>query len=305
MTTSACKSIDDVHKQAIKEGMVTVTGGKIWYRIAGADKTGIPLIVLHGGPGVPHHYLVNLEALADERPVIFYDQLGCGNSERPSDTNLWTIQRFTDELEQLRIALKLDEFHLLGQSWGGYLATSYFIEYGTGKVKSLILSAPLISSARWLSDQRAWIEQLPQAVQDTISKYETNGDYASPSYLEAMNIFYQKHLCRLDPWPEPLNLAFQEMSTEVYTYMWGPSEFTVTGVLKDADLTAQLHNINIPCLFTCGEFDEATPASMAYFQNLIPKAELQVFEDASHAHHLEKPVEYIACLRNFLKRIKQ
>lgn len=300
--TAGCNYHKEDALPPVKEGMIAVEGGNIWYRMAGADKPGIPIIIVHGGPGVPHDYLVNLEALSFDRPVVFYDQLGCGNSDKPQDTSLWQVDRFVEELELLRKALKIETFNLLGQSWGGYLATSYFLKHGSGRVKSLILSAPLLNSARWSEDQRNWILQLPQDVQDTIEKYEANGDYASPSYQEAMMIFYSKHVCRLDPWPEAMNNAFQKMNAEVYNYMWGPSEFTLTGILKNADLTDRLHQINVPCLITCGEFDEATPASMAYFAGLIPGGELQVFQGASHAHHLEKEVEYLNRINTFLNQ---
>lgn len=298
---SACKQKNE-DKNPVREGMIAVEGGKVWYKITGADRSGIPLLVLHGGPGAPHDYLENLGALADERPVIFYDQLGCGNSERQDDSSLWTIERFVDEVEQVRIALNLKEFHLLGQSWGGFLATSYLLKYGSERVTSLVLSAPLLSSESWLNDQRYWISILPQSVQDTISKYEENGDYSATSYQEAVQQFYVQHLCRLDPWPESLNLTFQKMGADVYSYMWGPSEFTITGTLKDADLTDQLYKIDVPCLITCGEFDEARPSTMEFFKSLIPGSDLKVFEDASHSHHLEKSEEYLSCVRNFLNQ---
>lgn len=110
-----------------KEGMITVTGGKGWYHIVDADGEGIPLLAIHGGPGAPHDYLEPLEALADERPVIFYDQLGCGNSERPDDTTLWNVPRFVDELEQGRTDLNHKKVHLLGTSWGTMLAVEYML----------------------------------------------------------------------------------------------------------------------------------------------------------------------------------
>jgi len=296
----ACQSKDESLKLPAGEGFLNVTGGKIWYKVVGADKAGIPLLVVHGGPGAPHDYLSNLEILANERPVIFYDQLGCGNSDRPSDISLWTVARFTDELEQLRIALNLNEIHLLGQSWGGYLTTNYISRYGSVQIKSLTLSAPLLNSVRWANDQRIWISQLPQNVQDTINKYEASGDFSSASYQEAVMIFYQKHVCRLNPWPEALNLTFQKMGLEVYNHMWGPSEFTLTGCLQSADLTPVLSTIGIPCLLTCGEFDEARPETMQSFKELIPNARLKIFEGASHSHHLENQEEYLQTLRSFL-----
>lgn len=288
-----------------KEGLIQVTGGKVWYRIAGVDRKGIPLLVLHGGPGAPHYYLETLEALADERPVIFYDQLGCGNSAKPSDPALWTVARFVEELEQVRQTLELGAIHILGQSWGTMLAVEYLLRKEAKGVLSLILSAPYLATARWIADQQYWIAQLPPNIQDTIRKYEASGDYGSQSYQDAMMDFYRKHLCRLDPWPECLTRTLENMSAEVYNYMFGPSEFTMTGTLKDADLSEQLSRITIPVLFTCGEFDEATPAATAWYQSKLPGSEMYVFQGASHSHHLEKPTEYHQVIRDFLKKVEK
>lgn len=286
----------------VKEGYIQVTGGKVWYRIVGADKKGIPLLTLHGGPGAPHDYFEPLEALGDERPVIFYDQLGCGNSERPSDTALWTVERFVEELQQVRTALHLDKVHLLGGSWGTMLAVEYMLRKKPEGVASLILTGPYLSSPRWIADQQMWISKLPENVRDTIRKYEENGDFASQSYQDAVMAFYREHLCRLDPWPDCLNRAVEKMGTEVYEYMWGPSEFTLNGTLKDADITGQLGLINIPTLLTCGEFDEATPATTQFYQSKIPGSEIHVFSNASHEHPLEKKDEYLEVARSFLHR---
>jgi proline iminopeptidase len=297
-------SCDNQGKDAckIEEGMIEVTGGRVWYRIVGADKPGIPLLTLHGGPGAPHDYLEPLEALATDRPVIFYDQLGCGNSEQPTDTTLWNVERFVEELEQVRTALKLDKVHLMGQSWGTMLAVEYMLRKKPEGIVSMTLSGPYLSTPLWVADQQEWITQLPENVRDTILKYEANGDFASPSYQEAMMAFYNKHLCRLNPWPDALNRAFEKMGIPVYMHLWGPSEFTMTGTLMHADLTEQLHEIKVPVLFTCGEFDEATPATTRFYQSKIAGAEIRVFEGASHSHILEKPEAYKEVLSGFLKK---
>jgi len=286
----------------VKEGYIEVTGGRVWYRIVGAEKEGIPLLTLHGGPGAPHDYFEPLEELADERPVIFYDQLGCGNSDKPSDTTLWTTGRFVEEVELVRKALELDTVHILGQSWGTMLATEYMIRKNPGGVVSLILSGPYLSTQRWVADQKLLISKLPQSVQDTINKYEANGDFASSSYQEAMMHFYKKYLCRLDPWPECLNRSMEKMGVEVYNYMWGPSEFTMTGTLKDADLSEKLNLIKAPVLFTCGEFDEATPTTTTYYQSKVPGSEIHIFQGASHSHHLEKREEYLQVVRDYIRK---
>lgn len=285
-----------------REGFVDVKGGKVWFKIVGEGKPGIPLFTVHGGPGAPHDYLNPLEALAVDRPVIFYDQLGCGKSERPSDTSLWNVDRFVEELHQIRTALKLDEVHLLGQSWGTMLIVEYMLRKKPQGVKRIILSGPYLSTPLWVADQRELVRQLPQNIQDTIAKYEENGEFNSAAYQDAMGIFYNKHLCLLNPWPDCLNTAMEGFGIEVYNYMWGPSEFTMTGTLKDVDLTEELININVPVLFTCGEFDEATPETTGFYQSKLPGSEIHIFNDASHSHLLEKTEEYIDVIRKFLKK---
>lgn len=284
------------------EGYVEVKGGMVWYKITGRNSPGVPLLVIHGGPGAPHDYLLNLESLSNERPVIFYDQLGCGNSKAKSDTTLWTVERFVDELQIVRKALNLDKVHLLGQSWGTMLAVEYLIRKKPEGVVSLILSAPYLNTDMWKKDQQKWINQLPEDIKEAIVSSEEEKKYDSPEYLNAMNVFYQKHVCRMEPWPDNVNRAFEKMGIDVYHYMWGPSEFTINGTLKNADLTEQLSQIEVPTLFTCGEFDESTPESARYFQSRLPGSSLHVFKGASHMHHIESEEEYQQVLTAFLDK---
>ncbi|MDD3050657.1 MAG: proline iminopeptidase-family hydrolase [Candidatus Cloacimonetes bacterium] len=282
------------------EGYIEVTGGKVWYKIVGAKKKGVPLLVVHGGPGVPHDYLETLDIFAEQRPVIFYDQLGCGNSDKPADQSLWTVDRFVEELEQVKSYLKLEKFHILGQSWGTMLTVEYLLRKKPEGVCSIILSAPYLSTNLWVADQQKWIEQLPREIAATICQHEASGEYSSPAYQEAMMTFYNKHVCRLNPWPECLNRSMQKIGFEIYSYMWGPSEFTMTGTLKNADLTSRLKEIDLPILYTCGEYDEATPETTKYYHNLTVNSEIHIFRDASHSHHLEKIDEFYTVVRNFL-----
>lgn len=297
----SCETGGNKNAPFVKEGMINVKGGRIWYKIVGADKKGIPLLVVHGGPGIPHDYLEPLEALSDERPVIFYDQLGCGKSDKPVDTTLWTVERFVDELATLINVLKFDKIHILGQSWGTMLAVEYMIMKKPGNIVSLILSAPFLDAPRWIQDQRQWISELPKGVQDTIAKYEASGDYSSAAYQEALMIFYNKHVCLMDPWPECMTHALENINPAVYEFMAGPSEFTFTGTLKDVQLSNELYKIECPVLYTCGEFDEAKPTTTAFYQSKTPGSEIVVFKNASHAHHLEKTKEYLKVSRDFLK----
>jgi len=175
------KPIETKNMDGTQEGYISATGGKVWYRIVGANRKGIPLLTLHGGPGAPHDYLEPLEALGDERPVIFYDQLGCGNSDKPNDISLWTIERFVEELKQVRAALDLTKVHMLGQSWGTMLATDYMLTKPEGVV-SLILSSPCLCAPRFTQDTRTYLSELPENIQKTINESEARGDFDSKEY---------------------------------------------------------------------------------------------------------------------------
>ena len=297
------KSRPSTGENNTQEGYIAVTGGKIWYKIVGKNKQGIPLLLLHGGPGASHHYLEPIADLADERPVIFYDQLGCGNSDNPEDVSLWNVERFVDELQQVLHSLYLDKVHILGQSWGATLAVEYVFTRDAKGVTSLILSGPLISASRWIEDQRAHIEQLPKDAKKAILHAEKYGAYESDEYQQAMMVFYQKHLCRLDEWPECMHTTFAKLNHAQYEYMWGPSEFTITGTLKNHERADQLHKITLPTLFTCGEYDEASPTTTRHFQENLPGSQLHVFKDASHEHHIENRTEFMTVIRNFLQSL--
>ncbi len=284
------------------ESFLSIDGHRIWYGIAGEGAPGIPLLVLHGGPGVPHEYLLPLIGLASDRPVIFYDQLGCGNSEKPADTSRYTLEYFTRELAMVREELGLDEVHILGQSWGTMLGAEYLLNHHPAGVISLVLSAPCLSASRWDIDQRTYIMDLPNPVRDTILRHEKDHDYASPEYQDAMMTYYERHICRMDPWPDCLNASMEKFAHDIYELMWGPSEFTITGTLKDFDVTGSLGRITVPVLFTCGEFDEATPTSTRYYHEQVPGSELKIFAGASHSHHLEEEAAYLETVTSFLKR---
>ncbi|MBK7406286.1 MAG: proline iminopeptidase-family hydrolase [Phycisphaerales bacterium] len=283
-------------------GMIDVEGGRVWYQITGSG-TGTPLLVLHGGPGIPHDYLQNLERLGEDRPVIFYDQLGCGRSDRPDDTSLWTEARFARELDQVRKALGLKEVILYGHSWGTILAVDYDKGLAGARpsgVRGLILAGPALSIPRWIEDSRRLIAELPPEMAATILDAERAGQTDTDAYKAAMHEYYMRHVCRLDPWPDALNRAFEGMGEQVYLTMEGPSEFTITGSLKDLDLTPYLSQIHAPTLYICGQYDEATPDSTRYYASLTPRAEVVVIKNASHLANLDQPEACMLALRNWL-----
>jgi proline iminopeptidase len=280
--------------------MVEVPGGRVWYERVGSGDA-VPLLALHGGPGFTHEYLRSLEALADTRPVVFYDQLGCGRSDRPRDPSLWTVERSVAELQAVRDALGLTRMHLLGHSWGSMLATEYALGRPAG-ILTLTLASPCISITRWIQDADRLKQGLPEEVQRTIDEHERIGSTACLEYAAATLVYYRRHVCRMNPWPLELEKAYAGVGNEVYETMWGPSEFTVTGPLRTFDRSDRLHEIDIPTLFTCGRYDEATPETVAWYQRQLPGAELAVFEESAHLAPLEERERYQAVVREWMAR---
>lgn len=287
-------------------GYIAVPGGRVWYRMNGVDRFSegkTPLLVIHGGPGFSHHYLLTLTDLASDRPVILYDQLDSGNSDRPGDPANWTVDRFVAEVDAVRDALRLDRVVVLGSSWGGTVAAEYAIKQPPGLV-GLVLASPLISTERWIADNTAYREQLPEEAQRVLDEHEATGTTDSPEYQEAVMEFYTRHLNRMDPWPEALNRAFELANMDLYTTMWGNTEFNATGTLKDHDASDRLGRIEVPTLFICGEHDEATPAACKDFAAMVPGARVEIIPDASHTSHLEQRERFLATLRDFLKGLE-
>lgn len=284
----------------LEEGYIDVTGGRVWYQHFNKDAKGTPVIILHGGPGSSCYSLQGLKALAEDCPVIFYDQLGCGKSERPSDPSLWRIERFVEELAQIRQFLNLNELHILGHSWGTTLAAAYCLTKPSG-VKSVIFSSPCLNAPLWEQDQRRNLEKLPKEIQATIIRCEENETTDSDEYKKATEVFNKNFVCRLDPYPEWLKKGSHFRNPEVYNIMWGPSEFTVLGNLKEFDCTPRLKEFTFPTLYTCGRFDEATPETTKYYSSLTPGSEFHVFENSAHMPYVEEPEEFLRVIGDFLK----
>ena len=285
-----------------QEGFIEVTGGKVWYQIHNKNSSETPVIILHGGPGSSSFSLQGLSALAEGRPVILYDQLGCGRSDWPTDTSLWKIERFVEELAQIRAALNLEEVHILGHSWGTTLAAAYCLTKPNG-VKSVIFSSPCLSAPLWEQDQKRNIKKLPIDVQETIKRCEENGTTDSSEFKEAIGEFNKRFVCQLEPDREWIKQGSQYRNPEVYNIMWGPSEFSVKGNLKYFDCTSQLNEISCPTLYTCGRFDEATPESTEYFSSLTPNSKFHVFENSAHMAYFEEKEEYLKVMGDFLKSV--
>lgn len=284
------------------EGYIDVDGGKVWYRVVGKGRK-TPILVLHGGPGFPSYYLKSLEALGKDRKVIFYDQLGCGRSDRITDTSLMTLKHYVNELSQVIQHFELDEYYLYAHSRGTMIGVDYYLAHPP-KIKALILSSPVLSTYKWIEDANELIQVLPKETRTAIRSNEFNMTYDAPEYQQAVQDYYKKFLLRINPWPAEMDSSLNQMGVNVYRHMWGPSEFTLRGTLRTYNRTSRLHEIYAPTLFIAGEYDEARPSTAQYYQKLVYGAKLEVIRDAAHLTTLDKPAESNQVIIDFLNEIE-
>lgn len=293
----------------VVEGHVPFRGFRTWYRVVGKGEAPgrLPLVLVHGGPGAPHDYFDPLAELARTgRRVVFYDQLGCGASDHPHDPSLWSVELYEAELAAVREALGLTRCHLLGQSWGGLLVLEHAAARPAG-IAGLTLADPLVSTAEWIAAADTLREQLPEDVQRVLRRHEDVGTTDDPEYQEAVQVFYRRHVCRLDPWPDCLrrSLAALEADPEVYLTLWGPSEFHCTGRLAGWDVRGRLAAVTAPALVLGGRYDECTPAIQEDLHRRLPGSEWVVFERSSHMPHLEEPERFMEVVERFLGRVEE
>lgn len=285
-----------------RERLVDVPGGRVWTgTYEGGSAT--PLLVLHGGPGMPSYYLEPLAGLAGDRPVVLYDQLGCGRSDRPDDASLWTVSRAVAEVDAVCRALALGRVHVLGHSWGAFLALAYAAEFGE-RVASLVLSSPLVSVPGWMDDASELVGRLPSLLRKQIEEHERAATFDHPAYLDATMEFSRRFFCTLDPWPPQLERTFRELGQGPYLTMWGPSEFTQTGSLSGADLTPELSRLSAPSLWIGGDQDEVLTSRLADFARLASGQSI-VFEGGSHCLHLEQTSRYLRVVHDFLSGVER
>ena len=309
MATAITGDSDSARTFPVTEGFVPFRGYRTWYRIVGErEEPGkLPILALHGGPGASHDYLEPLMAMAATgRRVISYDQLGAGNSDQPHNPALWSVDLYKEELASVRRSLELDRLHLFGSSWGGMLAMEYALTQPAG-LASLVLASSPASMRQWVEEANRLRDALPPEVQATLLKHEAAGTTDHPEYQDAMLVFYRRHVCRADPWPACVVRTFEklEQNPEVYHTMNGPSEFYVTGTLKDWNVIDRLGEIRVPTLVTSGEYDEATPAISQTVHRGIPASELVIFTDCSHTAFVEKPDDYMRVFDDFVSRVER
>lgn len=290
---------------SVEEGHVTVRGHRTWYRrLVPASSDKLPVLLIHGGPGSASTSMAGLEALVEDGyPVVRYDQLGCGRSDRPDDPGLWKAATFYEEMELLRTELGLDRVHLLGHSWGGMLAMVHAAAHPDDVVGVVISSAPA-SVPRISRETREMVALLPAEVRETIERHEAAGTTEDPDYQDAVHEFDRRHICRLEPYPEVLRDR-SDHGHQVYATMCGPSEFTIIGRLKDWDFTDRLHEIHQPTLVTGGRYDEFTPTHAGAMLQRLPDARYVCFEHSAHSTYLEEPELFRRTVVSFLDEVGQ
>jgi proline iminopeptidase len=283
-----------------EQGFAEVPGGKIWWRRVGAGPR-TPLLLLHGGPGAGHNYLLPFLRLSRDRPVIFYDQLGCGRSESPADEGIYTIQRSVDEVDAVRRALGLERIVLFGNSWGSMLSIEYMCQGRGVGVETLILSGALASIPQTVAGMRRLIAALPDGAGERLLALDAAGATDTDEYAGLVQKFYDAHVCRVVPNPPEVaqSLAIAGKSI-AYRVMNGPNEFTIVGVIKDWDRRADLGRIDVPTYITMGEFDEVDLACHETLHQGIAGSVFQIFPGGSHMTMNEDPDGYVAAVARFI-----
>jgi L-proline amide hydrolase len=291
-------------RPAVSEGYVDFRGYRTWYRVAGELGSGAtPLLALHGGPGSTHHYFAPLERLAPERPVVLYDQIGCGGSDRPEDIE-WSVAVFREEVEAVREQLGLERIHLLGTSWGGMLALEHVLSGAQGIV-GLVLSSTLASVDQWAAEQLKLRAALPAEVVAVLDRHDRAGTYDDPEYDQAMEAYFDRHFYRgLKPRAE-IEAMNASKAVEVYRAMQGPNEWTVTGALRGWDVRDRLAEIEVPTLVIRGRHDMSTDPISATLVNGIRGAREVVLENSSHTPVLEETDLYLAAISEFMQEAEK
>ena len=291
------------------EGHVPFRDYRTWYRITGSlDSPLLPLVVAHGGPGCTHDYVDSFKDISalDGRPVIHYDQLGNGNSTRLPDKgpDFWTVDLFLEELDALLAHLGIaDRYAYLGQSWGGMLGAEHAVRRPTG-LKALVIANSPANMQTWVAEANRLRRELPDDVQATLLKHEEAGTITDPEYVAASRVFYDRHVCRVSPWPPEVARTFAIMDEDntVYRNMNGPTEFHVIGTMKNWTIEDRLSLITAPTLLISGRYDEATPEVVRPYVENVPGIRWVLFKDSSHMPHVEEKALCLSTVSDFLKQ---
>jgi proline iminopeptidase len=285
------------------ERLIPVAAGKyrVWTKRLGDSP--IKVLTLHGGPGFSHLYFECFEDFLPSAGIEFYyyDQLGSLFSDNPDDPTLWTVERYTEEVEEVRKGLGLESFYLYGHSWGGMLSYEYALKYGRN-LKGLIISnmVPSIPDyVKYVNELRA---KFPPEIVKTLEKYEAKGDYEAPEYQQIIfEHLYAQHLCRVNPWPVPVEEAFKFFNPKIYNYLQGPNEFVVTGTMKSWDRWADLKKIATRTLVMGARYDTMDPQALRRAAREMPHACAVISERGSHLTMYDDQDWYFRELIGFLK----
>ena len=281
----------------MKEGHIDTNGYRTYFKHLGIDKNAPPIMIVHGGPGASHEYLLSLSALGSERPVVFYDQFGAGQSDGHNKPDQWTVETMVSQLEAVRKKLKLKEMHLYGHSWGGMLALAYLQSQPMG-VRSLSLGSTMYDIPLYMSEVDKLLKAVSPETLETARKCEKAGTTDSREYREIINQWNERHI-----WYEerPEALETDGYNWEQYHKMWGPSEFAATGELKDWSAAPWMNVISQPTFVLAGEYDEVTEKVVKNTTEFLPHAEYEIIQGGAHLVHMENPAPYLRALRNFLE----
>lgn len=283
-------------------GFVRVKGFNLYYETYGSKESKTTLLTLHGGPGFTHHQLLPLTKISERKQpirIVYYDQLGCGKSERTSDLSNYVIDRAVDEVDGVREALGLGKICLLGHSYGGSLALEYTLKYPSN-VGKLILSSSDSSIPETIKAFNRLKAAMPEQVRKTLEKYEAIENYDNPDYKRAVEELYRRHVFRGAKYPPNLEASLNGFNPDVYWTMWGKHEFICTGNMRDWDVTNRLEEITVPTLILVGRYDELPVELSQEMHMRIPQSTLTVLENSSHFGMFEEEERYLDAVYRFL-----
>ncbi|MBY0121129.1 proline iminopeptidase-family hydrolase [Bacillus sp. S/N-304-OC-R1] len=285
--------------------IVPISGGfHVWTRKVGDSP--IKILLLHGGPGSTHEYLLSFQDYLPQEgiEIYFYDQLGSYHSDQPNDPSLWNVERFREEVEEVRKHLDLDQFYLFGSSWGGFLGIEYALKYQKN-LKGLIISNMTASIPSYVKSINHLRNKLPAEIINKLAVYEEQGNYKHPEYEKLLEEhLYKKHICRLDPWPDPVVRGLSNINEQIYNTMQGPNEFLVTGTFKDWDRWDNLQEITVPTLLLGGKYDTMAVEDKEEMGRRIPNSRVCICEKGSHLSMWDDADAYFDYIKQFIKDVE-
>ncbi len=297
-----------VQAGGVKMVPIETPAGKfnVWTKKFG-DNPRIKVLLLHGGPAMGCEYMECFESFLPPMgwEMYEYDQLGSYRSDKPDNDDLWTTERFVEEVEQLRKALGMDKdnFYIIGNSWGGILGMEYALKY-QDNLKGLIVSNMQGSIPEYEKYNKVLRSQMRQTLLDSLTFYESKEDYKNPAYMDLVfKEYYTKHICRLPEWPEPLNRCFTHLNEHIYVLMQGPSEFKVGGRLLTWDIMDKLKTIRVPTLMIGAKHDTMDPAAMESMSKMVQKGRYLYCPEGSHLSMWDDQKNYYPGIIQFIKDV--